>query len=248
MGAYHEGHLSLFRAAREGATSSSQPVRQPRAVRGGRGPDRYPRDEERDLALAEKAEVDWCSHRRPRRCTPPAIRRGSSGARRRPRGRHRPGHFRVATVCLKLFNIVRPARAASVRRRAAGRGRQAPRRGPQPRRPDPRAPHGARRRRARALVSERLPLAGGARAGSPCPCSRHEGSRPRARGSWGTSTWTTSSSRSSTGRSCWPRPSVLGRHDSSTTSSSKERTHEALPPRGKVAARPGAMSAAARRS
>ena len=54
------------------------------------------------------------SRRRPTRCTRRASRPGSTSgsSAQNLEGEFRPGHFRgVATVCLKLFNIVRPDRA-----------------------------------------------------------------------------------------------------------------------------------------
>jgi pantoate--beta-alanine ligase len=76
--------------------------------------DRYPRDEERDAALAETAGVDLLFAPAVEELYPPGhetwveVERASRGLE----GEHRPGHFRaVATVCLKLFNIVRPQRA-----------------------------------------------------------------------------------------------------------------------------------------
>ena len=71
----------------------------------------YPRDEERDLRIAEAAGADVLFAPAQEEMYPPGFQtwvdveelsRGLEGA-------HRPGHFRgVATVCLKLFNIVRP--------------------------------------------------------------------------------------------------------------------------------------------
>jgi len=115
MGAFHEGHLSLFAAAREesDAVVASLFVN-PAQFGAGEDLDRYPRDEERDLALAEQAGVDFLFAPSPEEIYPPGYETwvdvGELG--RRLEGEFRPGHFRgVATVCLKLFNIIRPSRA-----------------------------------------------------------------------------------------------------------------------------------------
>jgi pantoate--beta-alanine ligase len=115
MGAFHEGHLSLFRAARaENDTVVVSLFVNPTQFGPGEDLDRYPRDEDRDARLAEEAGVDVLF-------TPTAEEIYPSGFQtwveveelgRTLEGKHRPGHFRaVATVCLKLFNLVRPDRA-----------------------------------------------------------------------------------------------------------------------------------------
>ncbi len=76
--------------------------------------DRYPRDKQRDLALAEEAGVDVVLAPTAEELYPEGFETwvdvGELG--QRLEGEFRPGHFRgVATVCLKLFNIVRPQRA-----------------------------------------------------------------------------------------------------------------------------------------
>ena len=73
---------------------------------------RYPRDEARDAALAEQAGVDFLFAPATEEMYPEGfdtwVEVGDPGGE----GAARPGHFRgVATVCLKLFNIVRPQRA-----------------------------------------------------------------------------------------------------------------------------------------
>src|SRR5205814_3949036 len=72
----------------------------------------YPRDEERDAAIAEAEGVDVLFAPRGDEVYPRGfgtwIDVDDTGAE----GGSRPGHFRgVATVCVKLFNIVRPQRA-----------------------------------------------------------------------------------------------------------------------------------------
>ena len=115
MGAYHAGHLALFAAARSecDAVVASLFVN-PAQFSEQDDFDRYPRDEERDARTAEQAGVDVLF-------APSAEELYAPGHQTwvdveelsRPlEGVFRPGHFRgVATVCLKLFNLVRPARA-----------------------------------------------------------------------------------------------------------------------------------------
>jgi len=115
MGAYHDGHLSLFRAARgESETVVASLFVNP--VQFGDSADfaRYPRDEERDATIADEAGVDVLFAPPLEELYPPGfetwvdVEETSRGLE----GEHRPGHFRgVATICLKLFNIVRPRRA-----------------------------------------------------------------------------------------------------------------------------------------
>src|SRR3954453_21406616 len=59
MGAFHEGHLSLFRAARdENDLVVVSLFVNPAQFAPREDLDRYPRDEKRDAALAEEAGVD----------------------------------------------------------------------------------------------------------------------------------------------------------------------------------------------
>jgi pantoate--beta-alanine ligase len=115
MGAFHEGHLALFRAARAEADVVVASVFVNPAQFSERADlNGYPRDEARDAALAEGAGVDLLFAPGADEMYPPGfqtwIEVEQLGARLE--GVHRPGHFRgVATVCLKLFNIVRPQRA-----------------------------------------------------------------------------------------------------------------------------------------
>jgi pantoate--beta-alanine ligase len=115
MGAYHEGHLALFRGARE----ENQLVVASLFVNPaqfGEGEDlaRYPRDEARDAELAEEAGVDVLFVPAAEEIYPPGFETWVEVERLGSilEGEHRPGHFvGVATVCLKLFNLVRPHRA-----------------------------------------------------------------------------------------------------------------------------------------
>jgi pantoate--beta-alanine ligase len=115
MGAFHEGHLSLIRAARDECGSVVVSVFvNPTQFVAGEDFERYPRDEARDAAAAEAAGADLLFTPTVDELYPPGFQTwvevedlGSV-----LEGEHRPGHFRgVATICLKLFNIVRPGRA-----------------------------------------------------------------------------------------------------------------------------------------
>ena len=115
MGAYHDGHLALFEAARrENETVVASLFVNPAQFGEGEDLERYPRDEARDAELAERAGVDVLFVPHPEEIYPPGFQTWVEveelGAVLE--GEHRPGHFRgVATVCLKLFNLVRPRRA-----------------------------------------------------------------------------------------------------------------------------------------
>jgi pantoate--beta-alanine ligase len=110
MGAFHEGHLSLMRAARaECQTLVVSLFVNPTQFGAHDDLDRYPRDDERDAELAEEAGVDVLF-------VPTAEQMYAEGFATwvdvdvaGGEASARPGHFRgVATVCLKLFNLVRP--------------------------------------------------------------------------------------------------------------------------------------------
>jgi pantoate--beta-alanine ligase len=73
---------------------------------------RYPRDEARDAQLAEAAGVDILFAPSEDELYPDGFATWVDVAETGAEGRARPGHFRgVATVCLKLFNIVQPEQA-----------------------------------------------------------------------------------------------------------------------------------------
>jgi pantoate--beta-alanine ligase len=115
MGAFHDGHLALIRAAREECETVVVSVFvNPAQFAAGEDFERYPRDEARDAARADEAGVDLLFAPTVDELYPPGyetwVEVEELGAILE--GLHRPGHFRgVATVCCKLFNVVRPERA-----------------------------------------------------------------------------------------------------------------------------------------
>jgi pantoate--beta-alanine ligase len=115
MGALHAGHLSLLSAARAetGYVVVSIFVN-PTQFGPNEDLNRYPRPLERDLELCEKTGVDLVFHPQPTVMYPPDYRTfvEVTGLQDVLCGASRPGHFRgVATVVLKLFNLVQPDRA-----------------------------------------------------------------------------------------------------------------------------------------
>lgn len=115
LGALHEGHTSLLRAARgECDTVVASLFVNPAQFDQGEDLAVYPRDEAADAELAAAAGVDLLFAPGPDEMYPPGFQTWVEVEQlgRMLEGEHRPGHFRgVATVCLKLFNIVRPQRA-----------------------------------------------------------------------------------------------------------------------------------------
>jgi pantoate--beta-alanine ligase len=115
MGSFHEGHLALFRAARE----ENEVVVASLFVNPAQFDDEadlagYPRDEARDARLAEEAGVDVLWVPAAEELYPEGFQTWVEVEQLGSvlEGRFRPGHFRaVATICLKLFNLVRPDRA-----------------------------------------------------------------------------------------------------------------------------------------
>ena len=115
MGAFHDGHLALFRAARaENDVLVASLFVNPAQFGADEDLAAYPRDEERDARLAEAAGVDILFAPAAEELYPPGFQTWVEVEQlgRELEGRHRPGHFRgVATICMKLFNVVRPNRA-----------------------------------------------------------------------------------------------------------------------------------------
>lgn len=114
MGALHDGHLALLRAAREeNETVAMSLFVNPAQFAESADLARYPRDEQRDLAIAEEVGVDLVFAPSPAEMYPPGFQTWVEVTELGAilEGRSRPGHFRgVATVVLKLLTIVRPTR------------------------------------------------------------------------------------------------------------------------------------------
>jgi len=115
MGALHGGHIALFEAARSECDCVVGSVFvNPAQFGATEGLERYPRDLDADAAVAERAGVDVIFAPDAAELYPPGFQTwvDVEELSRPLEGAFRPGHFRaVATVCLKLFNIVRPQRA-----------------------------------------------------------------------------------------------------------------------------------------
>jgi len=110
MGAFHEGHLALFRAARDECDVVVVSLFvNPTQFGASEDLSRYPRDEARDAELAEAAGVDILFAPSAEEIYPEGYATWIDVEGAGAEGNARPDHFRgVATVCLKLFNIVRP--------------------------------------------------------------------------------------------------------------------------------------------
>ncbi len=113
MGALHEGHLTLVRRARKECKKVIVSIYvNPTQFGPKEDLARYPRPRRQDLTMCRAAGVDFVFA--PKNLYLPdhstfveesVVSQGRDGA-------SRPGHFRgVATVVLKLFNLVRPAHA-----------------------------------------------------------------------------------------------------------------------------------------
>lgn len=132
MGALHEGHLSLVRAAR--AQSDVVVVSifvNPKQFGPREDFSKYPRTLEKDAAMLQAEKVDFIYCPSVEEMYPPGSATWVTveGMSERLDGRSRTGHFRgVTTVVSKLFNIVQPdiavfgqkdgAQAAIIRRMA----------------------------------------------------------------------------------------------------------------------------------
>ena len=112
MGAIHDGHAALFRAARPASdVLVASLFVNPAQFSESSDLDAYPRDFDADAARAEAEGVDVLFAPPAEEMYPPGFATWvePAGAADGLESAHRPGHFRgVATVCLKLFNLVRP--------------------------------------------------------------------------------------------------------------------------------------------
>jgi pantoate--beta-alanine ligase len=112
MGALHEGHFSLIRAAqRECAPVVVSLFVNPKQFGPSEDLNQYPRTLEADRAALEALGVDYLFAPSPQEMYPPGFHTAVvvEGLSDRLEGRSRPGHFRgVTTVVLKLFGIVQP--------------------------------------------------------------------------------------------------------------------------------------------
>ena len=112
MGAFHEGHLSLMRAAREACDLVVVSLFvNPSQFGAAEDLARYPRDEAADAATAEAIGIDLLFAPSASELYPDGFDTWVEPGRLATvlEGAARPGHFRgVATVCTKLFAIVQP--------------------------------------------------------------------------------------------------------------------------------------------
>jgi pantoate--beta-alanine ligase len=112
MGALHEGHFSLIRAAqRECSPVVVSLFVNPKQFGPAEDFRKYPRTLEQDRAALEALGVDFLFVPSPQDMYPVGFRTSVvvEGLSDRLEGRSRPGHFRgVTTVVLKLFEIVQP--------------------------------------------------------------------------------------------------------------------------------------------
>jgi len=119
MGYFHEGHLSLMRAARSECDLVVVSLFvNPTQFGPGEDLEAYPRDEERDAGLAEREGVDllWiptAEQMYPEGfATTVEVTNELTGVLEGDPEHRGPGHFRgVTTVVAKLFNAVQPDRA-----------------------------------------------------------------------------------------------------------------------------------------
>jgi pantoate--beta-alanine ligase len=112
MGFFHDGHLSLMRAARiESDVVVVSLFVNPAQFGEGEDLDAYPRDLDSDATLAEAVGVDLLFIPNVDEIYPPGyeVTVSVGGVTAAMEGESRPGHFDgVATVVTKLFNIVQP--------------------------------------------------------------------------------------------------------------------------------------------
>lgn len=112
MGALHEGHLSLVRAAKKQCSPVIVSIFvNPKQFGPGEDLEKYPRNFEHDCTLLESLGVDFVFAPEAAEIYPDGFRTSVrvEGLSDKFEGRIRPGHFDgVCTVVLKLLEIVRP--------------------------------------------------------------------------------------------------------------------------------------------
>ncbi|WP_144476852.1 pantoate--beta-alanine ligase [Cytobacillus oceanisediminis] len=115
MGFLHEGHMSLMKMARkENEVVVLSIFVNPLQFGPNEDLDAYPRDFERDHRIAESEGVDYIFYPSAEEMYPnnPSVKVTVVDRTNVLCGKSRPGHFDgVATVLIKLFNIVQPTRA-----------------------------------------------------------------------------------------------------------------------------------------
>ena len=115
MGFLHAGHVSLVNQSRKDNASTVVSIFvNPTQFGPKEDFEKYPRNEERDLAMLGKAGVDVVFMPAANEMYPQGFHTWVEveGITQRLEGVARPGHFKcVATICNKLFNIVQPDRA-----------------------------------------------------------------------------------------------------------------------------------------
>lgn len=115
MGAFHDGHLALMRAARQANECVVVSLFvNPTQFGPSEDLERYPRDEQHDAQLAVGAEVDLLFVPSVEEMYPAGFDTTVDPGELATvlEGAVRPGHFRgVATVCTRLFSLVRSDRA-----------------------------------------------------------------------------------------------------------------------------------------
>jgi pantoate--beta-alanine ligase len=113
LGALHDGHVALLRAARqENRRVVMSLFVNPAQFDEQTDFDAYPRPEAHDLEIAAAEGVDVVFAPAADELYPPGFATWVEPSETGAEGAARHGHFRgVATVCLKLFTLVRPERA-----------------------------------------------------------------------------------------------------------------------------------------